>query len=1125
MAIGQAQRHPEWDERTSGAIDYTRDIRLDNMLVGKILRSPHAHARIVDIDTTAAKQVDGVVTILTAADLPERNYLDYGQQDRQALARGSVCYYGQEVALVAAETEALADRALALIEVRYRPRRSVTDVIAALQTSAPTVRPERGRSNVAASFDRRFGDLDAAKTRTVHRSKAEYHYGIQAHACMEPQAALASWDAANGVMNLWAPTQSARNLQSEIAHMLELDIEQVRLHRVAVGGDFGSRVRATDTEVLAAHISRHTGRPVRIALTRADEFAHNKHQHASRVELETGVDENNALTYRSARLTVENGAFVHGGANMMSYCSILLGAQYRLAGAQVEGQSIYTHRRPGGSFRGAGGPQAVFAIESQIDEIADERGLDPIDLRLRSVNQLGDETITGWNIGSCGINACIEAVRERLNWDEARKLAGSGRGVGIAIAMHCSGAIVSPGTSRAAAAVEIGHNSGISLASGCSDPGTGETTVIAQICAEELGVDPDAIDLRVMDTATTPYDPGGGASRATHLTGSAVLDASRAMADALREIAAGQFGVSPDAVVLADGVAKAGDQQLSIGELAALHPDGASGLLRIEREHVAEIPIVPMTAADTGFGDLSPSYCFAAHGVEVEVDIETGAVDVLRVVAAHDSGTIINPVGARGQVVGGVVMGLGAALGEQLLYDAGRPINASYADYALPHAPEAPPIEVIFVGEASPRGPHGAKSIAEIALMPTAAAVANAVAHAVGVRVRALPISPDLIQRGFRLTSPGVPRAPLWQRPPRWWAATARWFYPRGLRAALHKWGTRLAKPAVPVPPIDAVVRTADSDAAVAALAAHPGSVAIGGATDVLVLREQGLSPASTLIDLASCDDLTGIASAENGDLMIGAAVTLADLSRHLAASPRPGERALRATIDSIASTQIREAATIAGNLCQTNRCWFYRSGFTCYKRGGTTCPCYAVSGDHRYFHAIRDAGRCQAVTPSDLATTLTALDAVVTAKSQRLGQREISIADFYVGPGETVLHDDEIIASITIPGRALNRTTHFDKLALYEGGFAVVSACVSAARENGALSDCRIVIGGIANTPYRAHAAERRLVQTTPATDNTILAASQVWARDAHPLVGNSWKVDAACGVVRRTLAKVAAS
>jgi len=1122
MTIGDLVRHPEWDERTSGAIDYTRDIHLDDVLVGKILRSPHAHARIIEINTTAANQVEGVAAVLTASDLPDRNYLDYGQKDRPALARDAVRHFGQEVALVAAETAEQAELAIAAIGVRYRVLRPVTDAIAALQHSAPSVHAERSQANVATSLHRRFGNPDAAKQRTVHRTKAEYHYGIQAHACMEPQSVLASWDGENGVMNLWAPTQAARNQQLEVAHMLGLELNQVRLHRVAVGGDFGSRVRATDIEVLAATLSRHTSRPVLIALSRADEFAHNKHQHGSRIELETGIDDNNAVTYRDARITVENGAFIHGGSNMMSYCSILLGAQYRLEGAEIEGQSVYTHRRPGGSFRGAGGPQAVFAIESQMDELADERGLDPIDLRLRSVNQPGDQTITGWEIGSCGVVACIEAVRERLNWDKARKSTGSGRGVGIAIAMHCSGAIVSPGTSRAEAIIEIGHNSGISLASGCSDPGTGESTVIAQICAEELGVDPATIDLRLMDTATTPYDPGGGASRATHLTGSAVLAASQAMAETLREVAAKEFGVAPGEVILRDGFAMVGERRLSLGELAAAHPDGASSLLRIEREHVAEVPIVPMTADDPGYGNLSPSYCYAAHGVEVQVDVETGAVEVLRVVAAHDSGTILNPIGARGQVVGGVVMGLGAALGEQLLYDAGQPINASYLDYALPRAAQAPPVEVIFVGDESPRGPYGAKSIAEIALMPTAAAVANAVAHAVGVRVRALPISPDMVQRGLRLRSPGIGSAPLWRRPNRWWAATVRWLYPRGLRALLHRWGTRFAKPAAAPHPIEAVVRPSDGDAAVAALAANPDACTIGGATDVLVMREQGLASPDVLVDLTACDEFKRITTNAEGDLVVGAAVTLADIGRHLRSTEQPGDQGLATTIEAIASVQIRETATLAGNLCQANRCWFYRSGFTCFKRGGSTCPCYAVTGDHRYFHAVLDAGRCQAVTPSDLATTLTALDAALSIKGANSGERTVPMAEFYVGPGETVLRHDEIIQSVTVPAAARSRYAHFEKLTLVEGGFAVVSACVSADRdESGAVADCRIVLGGIANKPYRAGTAERRLMAAQP-TDDIIAATSQAWAKAAHPLVGNAWKVDAACGVLRRTLTEV---
>ena len=1118
MTIGDDVRHPEWDERTAGRIAYTGDVRLDGMLVGKILRSPHPHARILAIDTSAARRLAGVAAVLTAADLPDRNYLDYGQRDRPALARGVVRHIGQEVAVVAAESEAEAERAIHTIHVRYRRLRAATDATAALRANAPLVHPERGRSNVATTMRRSFGETGAAPAGAGSVHRATYEYGIQAHACMEPQAAVAAWDAQSATMHLWTPTQSARNLQHEIAHMLGLEPGRVRLHSVAVGGDFGARVRASDIEVLAAHLSRHCGRPVAIELSRGEEFAHGKHQHASRIEIETRVAPDGAIASRRARLTVENGAFIHGGSNMMSYCGILLGAQYRLAGAEIEGRSVYTHRRPGGSFRGAGGPQAVFAIESQMDEIAAELGVDPIDLRLSNVNRANETTITGWEIGSCEIVACIEAVRKRLDWNAARRDGGRGRGVGMAIAMHCSGAVVSPGTGRAAATVEIGHNSGIALGSGCSDPGTGEAAVIAQICAAELGVAADAIALRVMDTATTPYDPGAGASRATHLTGGAVLAASRAMAESLREVAAARFGTGADEIELRDGFARHGERRLSLGELAALHPDGAGGLLRIEREHAAGVPVVPMAAADSGYGNLSPSYSFAAHGVEVEVDQATGAVRVVRVVAAHDSGTVINPVGARGQVVGGVVMGLGAALGEQLLYEGGRAVNPSYADYVLTRAPHAPPVDVVFVGTGSPRGPHGAKSIAEIALMPTAAAVANAVAHAVGVRVRELPISPDRVVRGLR-AAPAT-TAP-WRRPRRWRAAAARALYPRGLHWALHRWGTRFAAPPAPPRPLARVVAATSAEAAVAALAADPHARPIGGGTDLLVCREQGLAAPTGVVDLAGCGDLLGIDEDGDANLTIGAAATLADIERHLHGSTRSGDRAVADTIATIASTQIRATATLAGNLCQANRCWFYRSGFTCYQRGGPTCPCYAVTGDHRYFHAVLDAGRCQAVTPSDLATTLTALDARLEVKEAGGATRRMPLAGLYSGPGETVLGQDRIIASLTVPAAARDRATRFEKFALYEGGFAVVSACVSVARDGTGIGDCRIVLGGVANTPYRARAAERVLLGR-PIGAAAIAAAARAWARHAHPLPGNAWKVDVACGVLQRVLTEV---
>ncbi|MEJ8572770.1 molybdopterin cofactor-binding domain-containing protein [Microbaculum marinum] len=1114
MTIGDAFRHPEWVERTSGSLPYTRDLMPDDVLTGRILRSPHPAAEIVSIDTSAAERAAGVAAVITARDLPDRNYRDYGQADRPPIARGSVVYFGQDVAAVAAETPEQADRALALIRVRYKPHRAAPSLAAALRPGAPIVHPRSRADNIAESAVRSFGNPEGAKERTSDAVSARYDCGIQAHACMESHVALADWDEAGGIMNIWVPTQSPRNVRAEIAYMLDLDPEQVRLHRVGVGGDFGARVKISDIEVLAATLARSAGRPVAISLSRADEFAFTKRQHECSIAMETGVDRDGLLTYRRAEVVVENGAFIHGGSNMMNYASILIGSQYRLEGAELDGRSVYSNRRPGGAFRGAGGPQATFAIECQIDELADEIGIDPIDLRLRNVNRTGDCTITGWEIKSSHAAECLETVREKLNWDVARGQGGNGRGVGVALAMHVSGAIVSPPTGRAEARIEIGHNGGVVLSSGCADPGTGEYAVIAQLCAAELGLRADEIDCRVMDTAETPFDPGAGSSRGTMITGGAVQAAARKTAAALREIAAQTLGCAPDDVVLRDGFAEAAGRRIGIGELAAAHPDSVGGTLTMFCEEVVDSPVVPMTAADSGFGDLSPAYSFAAHGVEVEVDRGTGAVRVLRVVAAHDAGTVVNPVGARSQVIGGVVMGLGAALGEELIYEAGRPVTTSYADYALPRASEAPPVDVVFVGGPSPKGPAGAKSISEIALMPTAAAVANAIAHATGARIRSLPISPDKIVAALGEADAGIEPQPIWQRPSHWWAAGVRSAYPLGLHAALHAWGRQS-----PVPrhsAVETIVRPRSSDDAIAALAADRSARPAGGATDILSMRDQGFGAPPTLVSLTACADMNEIAEDADGNLTIGAAVTLADAQRQLVRSDRPGDMALAATIAAIASPQIRESGTVGGNLCQAKRCWFFRSGFNCYKRGGATRPCYAVTGDHRYFHAVLGAGRCQAITPSDLATTLIALDATARIRDAGGGDRSVGLDAFYEGPGETVLSGGEIVHSVVIPAQARSRPAHFEKLARTSDGFAMVSACVSVLSDAPGAPQCRAVLGGVANRPYRARLSEQAF-HRNGAADNH--ASARAWVNEAHPLPGNAWKLKAACALLERAM------
>lgn len=1057
----------------------------------------------------------GVATVLTGAMLADRNYKDYGQQDRPPMARDRAVYFGQEVAAIAAASEAAAKAALASIVVRWEPLPHASSVAEALAPGAPAVHAERAPDNVATRADRRFGDVEGARARAARRIRASYGCGPQHHSCMEPLAAIAQWDKENRILNLWAPTQSPRNVSGEVAHMLGLDPMQVRLHRVGIGGDFGSRVKAGDLEVIVAHLSMITASPVAIRLSRDEEFAFAKRQHETWVDVTSHYDLSGRVFCRDAVVTVDNGAFIHGGSNQMNYCSILLGSQYDLAGAEIRGRSVYTNKRPGGAFRGAGGPQAVFAIESQMDEIAADLGMDPIDLRLMNLTAPGETTITGWEIASSAAAQCLAELRHRLNWDEARSLGGSGRGVGIALAMHVSGAIVSQPTGLAGIAIEIGQNGGMVLSSGCSDPGTGEYAVLVQLAAAELGVGPDQIDLVTMDTSTTPFDPGAGSSRATMVTGTAVIAAARELAVELRLQASRILDCDVGSIELRDGFAWCGSRNEALGAIAASHPASIRGTLRIERETSVGVKPVPISHADSGYGNLSPAYAFAAHGVEVEVDRDTGVVRIVRVVAVHDAGTIINPVGATGQVVGGVAMGLGAALGEQLLWSDGRPHITSFVDYAMPRADGVPPIDVVFVGKPDPRGPAGAKSISEVALMPTAAAVANAVAHATGARLRDLPLTPDKISSALERHPHAVP-APIWRRPRRWHAEAVRRAYPLGLFRVMDRFGPSQGR-AEPAPAIARIERPKNAVAAASALAAQPGSRPLGGGTDLLPARAAGLTAPEVLVSLADCADLRQMWD-DDGVLVLGAGVKLEDAGVTLSAARLPGDRALGHTISAIATPQIRMMATLAGNLCQTNRCWFLRSGFDCYKRGGRARPCYAVLGDHRYFHAVADGGRCQSVTPSDLATMLCALEADIEILG-RDRSRRVPAASFYTGPGETCLAPDEVVTALRVPAQARSNGAGFQKLSLTSDGFAIASAATSVALDReGRVETARIVLGGIAATPWRAHASEVSLIGYQP-TAEILDVAARAWISATHPLGRNRWKLRAASALVRRAL------
>ena len=1133
-ALGQRVRPDGWEERTSGAAIYTTDVRLPGMLEARILRSPHPHADIRSIDTAQAEAHSGVVAVLTADDLPDRTYLHLGDpfRDRFALAWDRVRFVGEEVAAVAAHTRADADAALGLIDVSYKPRDAVLNASVARASGAATVHDD-AIGNLALQTVRPYGDPESARSDADAAVSDQYVYRAAAHVCLEPHSIVARWDPSRQQLDLWVSTQAPYFVRKEVAHMLDLRPEQIRTHPVAVGGGFGAKAKAGCHEVIAAALAMKAKLPVRLVLDRDEEFAATAVRHAFKVDIATGARRDGTLTHRDCYVTVDNGAYNHAGPSVAIYATMLAAGPYRLGGCETAVSLVYTNKQPGASFRGYGNPQMTFATESQLDELADKLGIDPIELRLRNAPISGDVTLTGWRLGSARLTECLHRARVEIDWDTKRAQGGRGRGVGLAAAVHVSGANAFEHSELSEAAVEVRDDGTARVCFAGADAGTGQAGLLRQIAADELGLDFDDVSVTMMDSHDAPQDLGAWSSRGTVWSGHATADAARGAADTLRAAAAEKFGTDPAQVQLVEGEARCGADAVPLGDLVALTVGAVDGCLRVEGSYLTDVDKMDKVH---GLSHFSPAYSYCVQAVEVEVDYATGQVKVLDAVTVHDSGTALNPAAAEGQAVGAMAMGLGAALGEELVYEQGRVVNPTLLEYRAPRAGDLPPIRAILLDGHDPAGPYGAKGIGEIGVVPAPAAVANAVANATGVRVREVPITPEKLLLRLR---PDTSTARLAQHRPRskWlglemmWTELMRRLYKLGLfkildRRALRRGKKRNAR--APEPDISTIEHPDTVEAAVEAFAADGGdSDYLGGGTDLVAARQQRPAAPVRLIDTTSIRELRQLDETPSGDLCIGAATTLEDLRRRVGGSGSPpGDMMLADLLDDLATPQIRELATVGGNLLQEKRCSFFRNGFDCYKRGGWTRPCYAVLGDHRFHHAVIEGHRCQAVTPSDLATGLLALGA--SAHSTPVGSappRQRTIDALYAGPGEPDLANGELLTMLEVPAAARAQPAAFEKLRLYAGDFAVCSVAVSLelAEDGATIASARIALGAVAPKPYRAERSEKRLEDANLHDQQTLKEASMEWMHDAHPLSGNVWKVQATCGLLLRALNRAA--
>jgi len=1095
--------------KVTGRAVYTHDFSLPGMLWGAMLRSPHPHARIVAIDTSRAKAMPGVAAVLTGADADTR-YVHAGPRfsDRYPLAREVVRFVGEEVAAVAADTLENAQAAAAAIDVTYEVLKPVYDVHEAQASGAPVIHQREGLApNVAQHTFAEWGDTAAAFSRAAHTVEGTYTHAIVAPVCMETNAVVASWDDAQGRIDLWAGTQSPFFVRKEIAHILGLERQQVRVHSIEIGGGFGGKSQAPEPIGIAALLSRAARAPVKIVLSRKEEFISGKTDHGKTMTLKTAVDADGKILARRNHYLVDNGAFSHMGPAYVSAVRQRTANLYQVGAVDFDGKLVYTNKVSGGSYRGMGAPHIIWALETQIDELAEMLGKDPIDYRIEIANQPGDVTPQGFEISTCGLADCLREVGRRIGWQDKRKHPKPWRGVGVAAMINPSVGILYAEGNFANVGLELKAGGRFLLATQNADCGTSQNTTLAQFVAQTLDLDVSAIDVLHMDTEDAPDDLGSAASRVTFMAGAAAIDASNRLMAEVRQQLATRHGVDGEGIrFVDDGVRLDENRHLAWAEVEAL-----IGSVKVNGHHKLDNPYPD---PKTGYGNYSATYAFGAQAVEVEVDPATGHVKVLKVVSVQDVGRVINQGSLDGQMHGGIVQGIGMALSEDLVFDHGRPVNTSLINYRVPRIFEATEIETAYIETHDPRGPLGAKSSGEVSINPTLAAIANAVAHATGIRFRTLPITPHKMLAALRRKNATEPELRPWLRPYNLEVAVARSLYPRGLFPAMKKLGETFATPKPRVSTWD-YARADDIQHALQLLRTADRRVKlIAGGTDIQPGIRQGVYAPDLLVDIARTPGLGGIELGEH-TVRIGAAVTLTALTEHEGLRHvLPG---LCEAADVIATRQIRNVATVAGDLSQEKRCWFFRSALPCYKNGGVSCPCYAVTGDSRH-HSILGAGRCAAPCVADLAPALTALDARVLVQGLDSARR-IPMADFYRWSGETTVAPHEVIVAIEIP-RVNDVTQAYEKYAQWRGDFPEASAGVRLEWKGDTVASVRISLGGVSPLPMRAIHAERAVLAAGAAlSDDLIDRAARKAVYGALPLRDNASKVEMTMAVTARAL------
>lgn len=750
--VNIGKRFPRVDAivKATGEAKYAGDLSLPGMLHGKILRSPYPHARILNIDTTKAKKLPGVRGIVTGKDTSgfKAGGVSTAQGDEAYLALEKVRYIGEGVAAVAAIDEETAEEALDLIKAEYEELPAILDPVAAMSVGSPLVH-DNAPQNISFKTNLIYGDVDKAFKECDYIREDHFETAAIRHGFIEPHAALASWDG-SGRLSFWGSKQSPYYTYRNLAKALNIPLRCVRVVQPYIGGGFGGKNEMFNVDYCAGLLSQKTGRPVKMVVSQEEVLYAYRQRHPTIFDIKIGLKKDGTIMAIEADVIANGGAYRSVGSMSVYLMLSFLCMPYRVPNMRAKGCRVYTNTQPSCAMRGHGVPQCRFAAEVQLDCVAKEMGLDPMDIRLKNALRPNETTPNGFRITSCGLEECItEGKRVVKKWRSEQSAETGGkmkRGIGISCYGYLSG-VRGPTHNASAAVIKVHEDGGISLMTGSTDCGQGSDTVLSQIAAEVLGVRLDDIRYGMVDSDITPVDPGSVGSRVTTVTGNAVRLAAEDVKKQLAEVASNLLEASAKDIVFRDRrvyVAGCPEREMAFSKLVKTAQYSGTGKTIIGRGYWAPEGHLNVNL-DTCMGNIGPAYSFGTQIADVEVDSETGFIKVRRMAMIHDCGQPINEMLVEGQLEGSAIGGIGHTLMEEIIRKDGQTMNPSFLEYRMPTTLEACHVETVHIDTEDDVGPFGAKESAEGIQVATVPCIVNAVYDATGLVFKRIPITPLMV--------------------------------------------------------------------------------------------------------------------------------------------------------------------------------------------------------------------------------------------------------------------------------------------------------------------------------------------------------------------------------------------